>query len=584
MKNTSQIIGVQALLTFAVLSMPPQQMFAHLLMPGINQLIDAPLEAYPWKSVIITEIMADPSPPQGLPEVEYVELFNRSSAAIPLAGWRLSDTRSSAELTNITLEPGEYVAIASKSLDLNDASQMIAHLPSLNNSSDSLSLTDPSGRVIDAVNYTDDWYGDGQRSGGGWSLELIDPENTCESSGNWSVTEDINGGTPGKPNSILASNPDVAGPMLVSVQAVDNLTLRIRFNEKLAQGTLTPGWWTITPSLQVSTPSFADSSRSVIDFHLDEPLASGMLYNFSVESVFDCSGNQQQALQHAAFALPERASRGDIVINELLFNPSSDGVDFLELFNASKKYVSLNGWAIGSMDDDGNLTKTFIEQEIILRPDGYIALSADPQKLTAHYNISDSTQSKLRLPSYPDDHGIAIVMNDVDSVMDAFAYSSDMHSVFLRNAEGVSLERLSANVPAADRSNWMSAASSAGFATPGKRNSVSRQVVPQDDHPIHVLPRAFTPLTGQPNFCEISYRFDQPGLVATVSVCDNRGMTVRRLANNTLLGTEGVVRWEGDLDNGARTQTGYYVVCFQVFSADGWARIYRETVAVSPRY
>jgi hypothetical protein len=584
MKNTSQIIGVQALLTFAVLSMPPQQMFAHLPKVGSPTYNDALPQSNSWKSLIISEIMADPSPPQGLPEVEYVELYNRTSEAISLDGWRLSDPGSSATLTAFTLQPGQYLALASKSTGVDDANTMIVHLPSLNNSGDSLQLTDPSGTVIDAVNYTDDWYGDSRRAGGGWSLELIDPANTCEAAGNWSVSDDAKGGTPGLQNSIVASNPDVVGPSLVSVQALDNLTLRIYFNEKLASGALSTEGWTFAPVLVIDAPSFGDSSRTAIDLRLTQPLRSGTLYSLSVTSVFDCSGNQQAGIQQTTFALPERAKHGDVVVNELLFNPSADGVDFVEIFNASPKYISLNGWAIGSLDDDRNLSKIRIDQDVVLRPGGYLALTPDVAVLRAQYDASDSTLMKLKLPSLPDDHGTVVILDDVDSTMDVFAYSADMHSVFLHDPEGVSLERISASDATDARSNWASAGSSAGFATPGSKNSMNRSVPFEDDHPIHIAPRAFTPLTGEPNFTEIAYRFDQPGLVATVTICDSRGLAVRDLANNVLLGTEGVLRWEGDRDDGTRTQSGYYMVHFQVFGANGWTHLYREAVAVSPRY
>jgi hypothetical protein len=37
--------------------------------------------------LIITEVLADPSPQLGLPPVEYVEIYNRSSQPVNLDGW-----------------------------------------------------------------------------------------------------------------------------------------------------------------------------------------------------------------------------------------------------------------------------------------------------------------------------------------------------------------------------------------------------------------------------------------------------------------------------------------------------------------
>jgi hypothetical protein len=584
MRNTPQIIGVCALVTFVILTMPPQQMFA-LPDTSSRKQSNSPNDNAKWKSIIISEIMADPSPSRGLPEVEYVELFNRTSNAISLTGWHFSDATSSITLPETILGPREYVIISPKVIDPAVSNAfVVANLPSLNNSGDSLRLTDSNGSPIDIVNYSDDWYRDSRRSEGGWSLELIDPENTCEEAGNWAVTDDPRGGTPGEQNSIIALNPDVTGPDLISVHVLDTVTLQLVFNEKLAADALSYGQFIVTPSLDIRTLSFSDSSRTAIILHLGNPISGGVLYSVSLRAVFDCAGNLVQEAKRRLFALPQRASQGDIVINEVLFNPPPDGVDFVELYNASHKYIDLNGWAIGSQDDDANVQKASLRNNVVLPPSCYVTFSADIVKLSAQYVTPDSSLVALRIPSYADDHGTVILFSALDSVMDRFDYSADMHNVFVRSGEGVSLERISATVATNDRANWTSASSTAGFGTPGLRNSAALDVPSPDARPVRVTPSVFTPLAGQPNAAEISYHFNQPGNVATINISDNRGVIIRRLANNVLLGTEGTLRWEGDRDDGNRAQTGYYMIVFQVFASDGSSQLYREAVAVSPKY
>ncbi|MGC3948165.1 MAG: lamin tail domain-containing protein [Chryseolinea sp.] len=582
MKNTPQLIGVSALLTFAVSVMPTQQMFAHLYLV-INSSSGFRSELNSWKAVIITEIMADPSPPQGLPEVEYVELFNRSSVNVNLEGWKLSDASNTVVLNAITLEPGQYVAISSKPIVVGTSMMIVSSLPSLNNTGDSLTLSDAGENVVDAINYSDDWYHDEQRSQGGWALELIDVNNTCELSGNWTVSEDASGGTPGKENSVRASNPDVTGPFLTSVDVVDEQNLKVVFNEKLSSGTIESGQWTIVPYTGVMEDSFTDSSRAVVLLRLEKPLQGGILYSLSIESVYDCAGNELHVNSHNSFALPEPATSGDVLINEILFNPFPDGADFIEIINASSKYIALNGWAIGSIDEDGSSRRVLIDDVFVMRPGQYLAFTSDPSRLKAHYFCADSTIRQLKLPSFPDDKGGVFLSNEVDSVMDFFEYNSDMHNAFISDAEGVSLERISIAVSTDDVLNWTSASSASGYATPGLRNSAER-VAEITERPVQVRPSAFTPMTGQPNFAEISYQMEQPGCIATVNIYDSRGMIVRHLANNTLLGTEGILRWEGEKDNGSRAQTGYYMVWFQVFAIDGSSRLFREPVAISARY
>ncbi|MEJ1236921.1 lamin tail domain-containing protein [Chryseolinea sp. T2] len=582
MKNTPQLIGVSALLTFAVSVMPTQQMFAHLYLVTCESSTSYAFD-YSWKTIIITEIMADPSPPQGLPEVEYVELFNRAAVSVSLEGWKLSDASSTVVLNAITLDPGQYVAIASKPIAVATNMMIVSGLPSLNNAGDSLMLTDAGNNVIDVVNYSDDWYRDEQRSKGGWSLELIDVNNTCELAGNWTVADDSMGGTPGKENSVMASNPDVTGPLLASVDIVDERNLRINFNERLSQATLQSTKWAIIPSVELTKLTFIDSSRMAIALVLDQPLQGGQLYSLTMGQVYDCAGNPLQPGGKTTFALPEAAASGDVVINEILFNPRPDGVDFVELFNASGKYISLNGWAIGSVNDDGYSERAIINAIVTLHPKQYMAFTADASVLEAQYLCADSSITQLKLPSYADEKGIVYISNEVDSTIDLFEYNAAMHNAFVNDSEGISLERISSSAPSNDGSNWTSASSSAGFATPGSGNSAERRER-TTEKAVTVAPSVFTPITGQPNFAEISYQFEQPGCVATVNIYDSRGMIVRHIADNILLSTEGKLRWDGDKDNGSKALSGYYVVWFQVYADDGTSRLFREAVAISSRY
>ena len=49
--------------------------------------------------VVITEIMADPSPVVGLPNAEFIEVKNVSSTPFNLNGWKISDATSTATIT-----------------------------------------------------------------------------------------------------------------------------------------------------------------------------------------------------------------------------------------------------------------------------------------------------------------------------------------------------------------------------------------------------------------------------------------------------------------------------------------------------
>ena len=64
-----------------------------------------------FRMVVINEIMADPTPPNQLPEVEFVEIMNTTDQTIDLTGWTFSDPRSTAVLPELKIGPGQLIIL-----------------------------------------------------------------------------------------------------------------------------------------------------------------------------------------------------------------------------------------------------------------------------------------------------------------------------------------------------------------------------------------------------------------------------------------------------------------------------------------
>ncbi len=163
--------------------------------------------------IIITELLPDPAPPKDLPNNEFIELKNLSAHAINLRGWKLSDATATATInTNVDLQPDSFVIIcANAAVPLYTTFGTtigVSNFPSLNNDADIITLYAPQGNAIHTVAYTDQWYANAVKAGGGWTLEMIDTRNPCTGAGNWKAAINDRGGTPGRENSIRASNPD----------------------------------------------------------------------------------------------------------------------------------------------------------------------------------------------------------------------------------------------------------------------------------------------------------------------------------------------------------------------------------------
>jgi hypothetical protein len=543
-----------------------------------------------FKDIIFTEIFADPLPKVALPDAEFVEIYNRSENSISLEGWSLSDGSSKVILSDIILLPAEFLIVTSNSslFSTDLKSYGSPDFPSLNNSDDHLILRHSTGNTIDSLHYSADWYRNNQKKEGGWSLELIDPENDCAEAENWIASEHPSGGTPGIQNSAFANKPDLSGPVLLSVIPVSPHIIRLVFNEKLQAEIPSSENFVIDPVMMVKSVSFSGQSHTELLIELASELTSGISYSIAVNSIADCAGNRiSEASSNTIFGLPEAPIPSDILINEILFDPRPAGVDFVEIVNASNKFFNLKNWRIGNFEHDTITNALEISgNDLLLAPGGYLALTEDLDALKGDYPSAHEPNvfEVDKLPSFNDDAGSIAVAASNGLVVDSFNYSKSLHSIFIKDPEGVSLERIAFGIPTNDIQNWKSSSTMSGYATPGYLNSNSRNDLHSNIEPIRIEPEVFVPLNGQPDFVRIHYDFDRGGYVANVTVLDAQGHPVKHLVNNEILGMRGAFRWDGDRDDGHKIRVGYYLVLFEVFDATGEVRTFFNRVAVATRF
>ena len=177
--------------------------------------------------VILNEILPDPTPIVGLPDVEYIEIFNRSNKYIDGNDLLFKDgTSAGVRLTGVLLSPGDFVVVTGVSGVPNFPQGIkiagIPSLPTLNNDGESLTLLNVNGTLIDEIGYDLDWYKDVVKSAGGWSLERINPDAPCSGALNWTSSTSPSGGTPGLVNAVYNNSPDIAQPYLVGASAPTN--------------------------------------------------------------------------------------------------------------------------------------------------------------------------------------------------------------------------------------------------------------------------------------------------------------------------------------------------------------------------
>jgi hypothetical protein len=542
------------------------------------------------KDIVITEIFPDFSPRIALPEAEYVEIYNRSTNPVDLSGWKLSDGNSTAVFPSRMILPQQYwiVTASSSAAQFNPFGNTISTpgFPALNNDGDILTLKSPEGITVDSVRYSIDYYRDADKSQGGWSLELIDPGNPCGEEDNWTASEDPEGGTPGKQNSVFASKSDLTGPRLLSIipQAPD--TVLLTFDEKLDASAASTGSFQLTPSIPISHASFTGRSLRNIQLILGEPLAGRQRYALRVQDVRDCNGNLiLEGYSQIDFALTEPADSLDLLVNEILFNPRPNGVDFVEVHNRSPKYLNLKGWKLANFEN--NVLKNIQEitsNDFILSPYTPWVFTSDPRTLKNNYpQGQEKNFFQTGLPGLPDDEGSIAIVNKDGRVVDYFLYNKNFHSGLLKDDEGVSLERISFSSPGNDSQNWKSASAQSGFATPGYINSNARPETTVVQGTVTIDPEVFIPNSESHDFAKINYAFEQAGYIANIKVVDQEGHNIKTITNNENLGLEGFFRWDGDRDDGSKARIGYYAIWVEVFDVSGVVCTYRKRVTIATR-
>ncbi len=519
--------------------------------------------------IVIDEIFADPSPKVGLPGYEWIELKNTSRFPINLKGWKVSSvSNASAAFKEFTLKPDSFVIVSStsaaSSLSAFGKTISVTNFPSLVNDGDLISLQDETGKIIHAVQYSSDWYQNELKKDGGWSLEMIDTKNPCPGFSNWTSSKDNNGGTPGTKNSVDGINNDETAPKLISAFPTDPVTITLVFNEPVDDlNAAIANNYNIDNNLSVMHTNAIAPLFDQVNITVNNPITEGIIYKITAKNISDCAGNKISINNSARFGLPQKADSFDIVVNEILFNPLPAGVDYVELYNRSNKIIDLSKTYIANRNSNNVLSSIYqlTTENLLFFPNDFMVITTDPAIVKSQY-LTQNPDAFLKiksLPSFPNDKGNVILLNEQGNIIDEVAYSDKWHFPLIHNTEGVSLERIDYNAPSV-QSNFHSAATSAGYGTPGYKNS-QYKLTGEFRGDITVTPAIFSPDNdGNEDFATINYHFPSPGFVANITVFDASGRPVRYLEKNSLSGTNGYYRWDGLDDKSRKLPQGIYII------------------------
>ena len=541
--------------------------------------------------IVINEIMADPNPVVGLPEWEYVELYNTTEFGIDLKDWQIQIGSNDNTFENYVLAPHGYVILCHNDavLELRQFGDCIGFSSfSVGNSASAMYLYSKAGMLISRVNFSNTWYHDPNKDNGGWSVEQIDPMNPCAGASNWTASEDVLGGTPGRINSVNGENN--VSPQVERVSMFSDFLVQLWFDQQMDANSLEIGHFLVEETdehpQEIETNPLNPNYAGLVFNHGFE---QGKVFTLLINGVTNCVGTAIEVDTHVQFGIPNDIAEGEILINEILFDPIAPGVDYVELYNNTDKTFDLSTLMLGVIKEsfpnpaDTTLKEITSDSRLFL-PYTYVLLSTNSEIVGQQYDCpTDNFVQMASFPSYANAGGTAVLMGKDGTVIDQMYYSEKMHYPLLKVTKGVALERIAFDQLSMDANNWHSAAERVHFGTPGYENSMMQSAEPSNDA-ISISPDIFSPDgDGFDDACFINYRFDEAGYTMNIYIFNVAGQLIRHLAKGEWVGQEGSALWNGLDNNGNKVPIGVYVVVTEVFNFSGKVKQFKNAVVVGTR-
>jgi hypothetical protein len=536
--------------------------------------------------VVINEIMADPTPVSGLPDREYLELYNYGNSTVNLKNWILELGTKQKVFPDCEIMTGGYLLVTSTGGigDLQKYGKVLEISGfGITNSGQNLSLIDPAGNRVDGLGYMPTMHKKGLE-GGGFSLERIDPERKCGASNNWVSTLSSKGGTPGSENTVHASNPDLIPPKVLSTLLAEQRRLEIQMSESFVLPPIASDLLKNVPAgLIVDSLKIAPALSKITIHFRASSILNGSGYTFILQGLQDECGNVMEET-NIKFGYYQPV-KSDLLITEVLFNPFPDGEDFVEIFNNSGHDVDLSGLFLATRDGSGALKQIYplMNEQQYLSADSYLAITRSKEGILRFYHTTcqECLLQILKFPSLTDESGTIVLLNSNLEVLDEMSYSDKMHNPLVTETEGISLERISISASSSQLQNWHSASKSVGFATPGYKNSVN-EMRDTTSQMVQITPDVFSPngdnFNDQLNIC---INTGETGWLLNITILNCTGHIVRNLANNFSTGSSDGLNWNGLGDDFQMVQPGIYILNLSLFHPSGKTCLVRRACVIT---
>jgi hypothetical protein len=372
---------------------------------------------------------------------------------------------------------------------------------------------------------------------------------------------------------------DLSPPLLDQVIVINDSELNVVFSEPILTSSIDPNMISVDNGIGFALTANNGIAPNILALTFDSSFGGESTYELFLKGIADLSGNAI-AETSVTFKFAAPAIEGEIVLSEILFNPYTNGSDFIELYNNSEKLLSTTGLIIQNRDKSESKPIPLVTIE----PGAFLAITEDKTDLISVYNpiIINDNIIEADLPAFNNDSGNISLTRDGEVWSESFDYDESHHNTLLDDVEGVSLERLSYESDVSDISNWYSSASTNLYATPGYKNSNSINI--SIENGISLESSKITPNNdGINDVMRLIYKLENPNNTLNLSVYDSNGFKVKQLASSQLIGTDGIIIWDANNDQEILVRLGIYIIVGNITRQKGDTIKIKEVVSVVDR-
>ena len=516
--------------------------------------------------VLFTEILASPSIGK---QAEFIELHNPTKQFIQLVSAKIIVNKSTMELPDLILSPGEYLVFhhLKDSLFFKEMKHTFgsSSFPSLPNAGGTIELMD-FGVSLDKMIYG--IFSAWQHSvATGKSLEKRSLSHLSDCLLNWISCSNDMGHTMGIENNAFTFALPFFEPLADHIFPYTADTLQFIAHVPLKWPDTTDVSLFTHQGLEIKSITKGSQSNEWT-LHLKKALESGIIYPFTVlKGLKNCLGqenNQPQVLRLAIPQKPEKEER--IFINEILFDALPFHKPFVEIQANTKYPIDMNylHW--------GDRKEVNFSQRVLFPFEPY-AITENPAALIQQYGSSMENHRIIagKMPFLNRSQGsMSLFYDHIET--DIITYDKAWHSPWLTSTTGVSLERKGAQSNGSNQSGWLSAAGFKTGASPGRENTSFGKEQSLVNEAAVLNPPSFTPYN-QLQCCTISSV--NQGSIVNIRIFDSMGNEVKYLVKNQVLGSNDEICWDGKQQYEVPLAQGHYIWWIELLNANGARTIFR---------